>query len=352
MTARQNTLPKDFEELILEGDISKLKAVFEKCDANAVDGYSKGNALCFRGISTEFIRWLVEQGTEVNQLDHSGCPPVYYQAQDENSNLDLLLELGADIDIRDHFNCTPLFHAAMNHNVPAVLALVRRGANVNIKDHYQNMTPLDCSLSTCANLHIPRMAAIADILLSAGASITPVTKEKVQKIGRTFEFYRPGFNREFLPQTEEALVHLYQLFNVDPVPQRKLYDGTSPIMVKSTTWQKQFNELWDLLVPGSGSASTLQGEVIRIAGKLSYEILENGGANWDNEYKKLSLALADYLNKGNQLESHLKKEARNLAKGIARKSDENSLDRLCELIVKWVLINPTPIALSKVAYKR
>ena len=42
-------------------------------------------------------------------------------------------------------------------------------------------------------------------------------------------------------------------------------------------------------------ASTLQGEVIRISGKLSQEILDNGKMNWDKEYLQMVQALLGYL---------------------------------------------------------
>jgi hypothetical protein len=352
MAKKRKTLPADFEELVAEGNFSKLKAVFEKCEANACGGYGKGNALCFRGISEEFIRWLVEQGADVNQLDTYGYPPISFQARDENGNFKLLLELGANIDIRNKFNRTPLFQAAEKHLVQAVKAFVENGADVNAMESSQKRTPLECSLSTCANIEIPRMAAIADILLQAGAKITPQTKEEVRRIGETFEFYRVGINKDFLPQIEESLEHLYKLFDVAPVAKRKVYDGISPIEVKAIPWKKQFNELWNLLVPGKGSASTVQGEIIRIAGKISYEVLENGGLNWDKEYKRLLQALPSYFAMGNPLEPRMENEARELARDISAGSNESDLDHLCELAVKWVLINPNPITLPKVAYKR
>lgn len=45
-------------------------------------------------------------------------------------------------------------------------------------------------------------------------------------------------------------------------------------------------------------------------------------------------------------------EAVALARSIGADSDEATLDRLCQLAVKWVLANPLPIQLDKVNYTR
>ncbi len=85
---------------------------------------------------------------------------------------------------------------------------------------------------------------------------------------------------------DAALDRLYELLHAPPVPRRVEYDGKSRITVSETTWQKQHSELWALLVPGSGHANTIQGEVIRISGRLGYEILNNGCMNWTRILKQ------------------------------------------------------------------
>lgn len=43
-----------------------------------------------------------------------------------------------------------------------------------------------------------------------------------------------------------------------------------------TYHKKLENYLWDYLVPPSGQAETAQGEIIRIAGRIQHEMLDNG----------------------------------------------------------------------------
>ena len=47
-------------------------------------------------------------------------------------------------------------------------------------------------------------------------------------------------------------------------------------------------------------------------------------------------------------------EAKELASNIKAKGDDEDevIDRLCELAVKWVLQNPNPVPLKKPDYKR
>lgn len=45
-------------------------------------------------------------------------------------------------------------------------------------------------------------------------------------------------------------------------------------------WWKEHDRLWDSLVPRQGQALTVQGELIRCAGKLTDEAYRNGNINW------------------------------------------------------------------------
>src|SRR3954470_15427701 len=55
-------------------------------------------------------------------------------------------------------------------------------------------------------------------------------------------------------------------------------------MEKPYNWKREQERLWDALVPPTGHATTLQGELIRLAGKLTDEAYRNGNENWDDSY--------------------------------------------------------------------
>ena len=70
------------------------------------------------------------------------------------------------------------------------------------------------------------------------------------------------------------------------VEEKSVHDGIAPIHVPEGDEDKAFQSLWEYLVPSSGKAQTAQGELIRIAGRVSHEVLDNGCMNWDEDFEK------------------------------------------------------------------
>ncbi len=350
MAKKRKTLPKDFEELIKTGDIEALKKVYEKCELNAYTGYCKSNALFLNGVPDELVRWLVEQGVDINYRDDYGETALHHRVG-RGENVSLLLELGADIEATTRRGDTPLHKAAKRYQAQAVHELISLGARIS-STNYENYTPLESALSQCQNANITNMAKVARVFLDAGNPIPTTARELVTAIGERFEFYRDRFNVEYLQETEEALKCLYEMFGVEPVKKIRKHDGVSPIAVTNATWQKQHNELWEYLVPGSGHAHTVQGEVIRITGRISHEVLDNGGINWDHDYRKMLKALIQHLGAGAALNNEDLKKASEAAEALNRGMGDDEPACLCELAVKWVLANPDPIKMEKVDYKR
>ena len=127
------------------------------------------------------------------------------------------------------------------------------------------------------------------------------------------------------------------------------------------TEKEEFQSFWDLLVPPEGKAETVQGEVIRIAGRIEYEFLDNGCINWDEDFKKMLDAFLRYVQLGNgfsgddlsaaellvHLLKHLLKD--NGDKGFI---DDNLTTVLCSCAVAWVKQNPETIQLLDADYIR
>ncbi|GHT89734.1 hypothetical protein AGMMS49545_00820 [Betaproteobacteria bacterium] len=349
---KRSTLPKNFDELIKAGDIAALKTVFETCELDARGGYSKQTALSFFQVPDELVRWLVEQGADINAVDRYQCTALHEQSGMWCGNVTLLLELGADIEVRDYQNETPLHHAATRFQVHAVQALIAHGANVHAENSMR-WTPLRKALAACRNMDIENVVEVAACLIDAKASVTEEIVAEVQRIGKDFEFHREKFNKDSLAETEAALLRLYELFGVTPVVKRRMHDGVSQIEVTATGWEAQHAELWDFLVPSQGSAPTVQGEVIRITGRVAYEILDNGGANWDRDYRKMLDALVRHLASGIPLEADALKEVSELVALLrGGDGDNDEVLRLNELAVRWVLANPNPTSLEPPAYRR
>ncbi|MFD1885503.1 ankyrin repeat domain-containing protein [Paenibacillus wenxiniae] len=351
MAKKRKTLPKNFAELVQAGDLNMLEEVFTRSDINAYGGYSKEPALSFYGMSPEWIRWLVEHGADIEARDEYGKTPLHSHARSWCGHAELLIELGADTEAVDRNLETPLFMAATSFHPNTVRMLVARGVGVNVQNK-SGQTPLQAALFRCSNIDIQKMVPIAETLLEAGAIRTPDMKESVERIGQNFEFHRAGFNKDAVDETDAALQRLYEIFEVAPIAKRQMHDGVSPITVSAATWQEQHDELWGLLVPSQGAAQTVQGEVIRVTGKISYEIMNNGGGNWDQDFRKMVKACLHYVSLGVPLEPGLLDEAAMLAKQLQHGNDDEAPARLCELAVKWVLANPVPMVLEKPDYRR
>ena len=327
MAKKKKTLPTNFYELIEAKDLDALKAVFNECELNAYDRRSFNKpTLSFYDVPLELMNWLIAQGADINVKDEYDRTPLHYHAQvNDVERVTLLLEKGADIEAIAEYDETPLHAAGYYPEVTALL--IAKGANVKAKDDMKH-NPMEAMLYSVQSIDIPKAAKTAELYLKAGVKPTKFAREQVTRIGEDFEFHRNNFNPEYLEETDAGLQQLYKLFGVPPVPRRIQHDGKSPIVLTGNTWEARYEQAWTLLVPSNGSATTVQGEVVRIAGR----------------------AISGYLQQGNSLSESELAEVADIQKHILE-DDGTGTQRLCELATAWVVQNPQPIALGKVNYK-
>jgi hypothetical protein len=369
--AKRKTLPKEFEELLAKGDIDALKAVFDNCEVDARGGTFKQTALAFNDCPDELVRWLVEQGADLSAGDSYGDTPLHARAGHWQGRIELLIELGADINHTANGRGTPLHRAAITGNLRNTQILLDHGARADTVNR-NGQTPLVAALERCSNATIDRIAPVAELLLAAMAEqaekpkslmkrlfggsgeqvsqVTPEMQALVQKIGTNFEFHRDGFAADKVDAASEALDKLYALFGVPPVSRRTIHDGQSLIIADAVRWQERYQELWQRLVPSSGAAATVQGEVIRISGRINDELERNGGVNWDGDYKKMADAFLEHVGSAQPLPAPKLDEARLLISEVKRQRGDPR--PMCELAVDWVALNPEPIQLPAPAYRR
>ena len=139
--------------------------------------------------------------------------------------------------------------------------------------------------------------------------------------------------------------------------EKPIHDGISPIIVLEEDEDKAFQTRWDYLVPASGKAQTAQGEIIRIAGRVQYEFLDNGCINWDEDFKKMLDAFLEYLQLGNRFDGEDLKVAKVLVQILKENGDKGFIeDRLiavlCSCAMAWVKRNPKVIAPLSAEYTR
>lgn len=104
---------------------------------------------------------------------------------------------------------------------------------------------------------------------------------------------------------------------------------------------RQYGQLRDLLVPDSGQCQTLQGEDIRIVGRVDYEVYDNGGINWDRSFEKLLDQYLSVMRSGlPMLSAAVARVEAAVASLKSRSMSHQVVDDITELAVAWVRLNP------------
>jgi hypothetical protein len=114
---------------------------------------------------------------------------------------------------------------------------------------------------------------------------------------------------------------------------------------------KEFFELFEKLVPESGQATTVQGELVRAIGRMADEFLTNGFANWDAGYERLSEFALRHLTDstfGPQTTTGIRRDIEYVQR-YGRGEDtggydlEAAFDRLMQAAVGWCQRHTAPI---------
>ena len=206
-------------------------------------------------------------------------------------------------------------------------------------------------------------AEIAELLLKVQGGKDKIQADDWKKIqgyirlkAEKFEFAKSGMTDEYRQSGETEIQSLCKLFEVDPPKPIVKHDGVSPIIVDRTMNIGQIHDaLWEYLVPPKGKCDTVQGEVIRITGRIGDEVYRNGGINWDGEYRKMLDALKEYFEMGSPLagaDMDRLKEATVMINKSKACGCESDVGVIQELAVKWVSENSDPIRLGSVSYDR
>lgn len=138
---------------------------------------------------------------------------------------------------------------------------------------------------------------------------------------------------------------------------KPVHDGVSPISVPEGDEDRAFQTLWEYLVPSYGKAQTAQGEIIRIAGRVQHEFLDNGCINWDEDFQKMLDAFLGYLRSGNGFDDEDMKVAEVLVQLLKENGEKGIIDDrlitvLCSCAMAWIKQNPEVMAPLKAGYSR
>lgn len=372
MAKLRMTLPKEFSKFYYSRpfkwsaeDVAQCKEMLTPCDPNARDrGGYKQTALHYL-VPFEIAKWLVERGADVNASNTYGTPLFKHAGGRDYNICKLLVEHGADVNVENYAGQTAMFTAADRGDSDVIRLLLEHGADPchHSRKFDDELTPLLYMLRRIDYGPKEAMASTAELLVEAQRARGGIPDEEwsmaqkfVAKIGHTFELYKSNADENSRAEYESAMARLYTLFDVAPAAPVVKHDGKSLITLdENLTISKQHHELWELLVPASGKCATVQGEVVRITGRVGFECNGNGGVNWDAEYRKMLKALIDLFALGNALDEDdiiaVRKAAYSI-NGCKARGCEEKTDILLEFAVKWVRQNPVPISLGDVNYVR
>ena len=268
----------------------------------------------------------------------------------------LLIARGGDINARDTSDQTALFGVVERFPVADVSRMIAWGADpLVVADSrvYGKATLVENVVAWHNFLDTPRALAVIRLLLSVGAPVgerVPTALRSMDRMRCTFIMHGlpDHLSQSRIDEASAALSELCALFGVEQrEAQRAPVVGERLVFEAGATPKQVFSRLWDQLVPDSGQCRTLQGEVIRIAGRVGHEVYDNGGINWDRSFGKL---LDQYLS---VVRSGLPMSPDSLARAEAavaslkgRSMSHQAVDDITELAVEWVRLNPVLVELD------
>lgn len=354
MEDKLQELPHEIEVCLKEGNVEECKKLFLGCDPNAVRWSGSYNIFSLMPMPREFAFWVKEQGADINFRDAYGRTPIFEIAR-RDGDIALMIELGADINAVDMDGCTPLHIAAARGCKKAVRTLIKAGAKIDAqtKDYngYRHFTPLEKVLYE-PSLSSIKKYDICKILLKYGAEMTERSRKFVSAFSEVFYRHNSGKKEsKSLQNQKAALENLCKLFDAEMLCASAFHDGVSPIIVTDFLgYTGHFEELWKFLVPERGRAQTAQGEVIRIAGRISHELMDNGGMNWDEDYQNMLYTFLEYFRCGNPFSDEWLDEIRDALKD--GDVNDKMIYNLRISAVYWVRENPEAMPLLEGAYTR
>ncbi|MFP7365205.1 ankyrin repeat domain-containing protein [Corynebacterium callunae] len=350
----KDKLPRNFDRIVESGDFDAFKEVFAERALDAKNRHGD-TALHMPEVPEEYKIWLLKQGLDVDVRNEAGDTPLHIHAQEKNLNTDFLIDYGADVCAVNNEGESVAYGAVL---FPKKLKkLIDAGADPSSRTN-DGHSPL---MEVIRHAEVSRISEVSrTVKMLKGSDFTEdeirEAQERIIRLGEQFEDIREDYDQESVDKAAEDMVWLYDHFDIPEqlranTPVR--HDGVSKIKLPGKTWQERFIAGYDFLVPAVGKAKSLQGEAIRIAGRVSNEFHDNGGQNWDKDFKKMAKALLSITSQGTPLKSSQAEELSVAVKAV-RKGDPTpeEIDVLPRLATAWVVLNPDPMPLGETDYQR
>lgn len=284
----------------------------------------------------------------VNATNDIGETPLIIAAYLERIEiLKTIIEQTQNIDqkVQGSITETALLEACGQRRLASIKLLVEAGANLEQEDRF-GLTPLSKIFTNTFSDPIPS----ATFLVSKGAKIT----DRVIKMGMSWNKER---FTDFLKTINYSLENV-SLPVEDTTQKEEIKIDTSidiehlHNVVNKNDYFETAKIIWQKLVPKSGQADTVQGELLRAIEKLRDEAQRNGNGNFNKNCHGL---LIDFLRKEltskNLFDQVITDKINDDLDRLSFKNnpylEDDIYDRITEKIIDWYLKNPTQISHEK-----
>lgn len=251
-----------------------------------------------------------------------------------------------DYKIQGKISESALLEACGQRRLESIKLLVEGGANLEQEDRF-GLTPLAKIFTNTFSDPIPS----ATYLVSKGAKLT----DRVLKMGMSWNKDKfTDFLKTCGLKLETVLIPNEE--NTSQKEERKIDKLLDIEYLHNIVNHKSYFEaakiIWQKLVPMSGQADTVQGELLRAIEKLRDEAQRNGNGNFNQSCHEM---LIDYLRLNlvdeNVFEKETNREINNDLDRLLKKNnpytDDDLYDRITNRIVDWYLKNPKQVAHKK-----
>lgn len=185
---------QDIHNTVCEGNMERLEAMLDTTEIQVVD--RRGRSLLHWAVACkqmDILRYLVDQGIDINNEDNAGDPPIYVAVLfNRDEYLDTLIARQKDNTWVTNYGTMLLQKAILNRNLRSTQRILAEGVGINSLNE-RGSSPLEIAQRSGAE-------EVADWLIAAGADKSLVRKFELKGAymgqedpGLTAQVFAPNF---------------------------------------------------------------------------------------------------------------------------------------------------------------